>query len=101
MNYRANAEEAGHLVRDSGARLVFTDTRYRELVDSVRPASVEVVVLDDGDGYAAARDAAAAGWDLADVDDDDVPVLLFTSGPTSLPKGLMLTHGDRKSRTLK
>src|SRR5207253_4959079 len=30
----------------------------------------------------------------ADVDDDDVSILMYTSGTTSLPKGVMLRFGD-------
>ena len=59
----------------------------------MRPPSVDTILLDDPDGYAEARDAAEPDWDLADVDDDDVAVLLYTSGTTSRPKGVMLTHG--------
>jgi acyl-CoA synthetase (AMP-forming)/AMP-acid ligase II len=39
--------------------------------------------------------AAAAPLDgEVDVDDDDTTILMFTSGTTSLPKGVMLTFGD-------
>jgi acyl-CoA synthetase (AMP-forming)/AMP-acid ligase II len=94
MNYRAKPDELRHLLADSGARVLFVEQRYAGDVAAVRPASLaEIVVLDAADGYPAARDAAEAAFDLAEIDDDDVAILLYTSGTTSMPKGVMLTHG--------
>ena len=44
MNFRAGAEEAAHLMSDSGVKVLFTESRYRDLVDENRPDSVEQVL---------------------------------------------------------
>jgi acyl-CoA synthetase (AMP-forming)/AMP-acid ligase II len=92
MNYRAGKDEAAHLMADSGTKVLVTEERYRDLVESVRPTSLDHVLYFDGD-YPAARDAADPVEDIVEVDDDALATLLYTSGTTSLPKGVMLKHG--------
>lgn len=92
MNYRAGRDEAAHLLADSGTTVLVTERRYLDLVESIRPASLTYVLLFDGD-YPAARDAAEPEELLEDVEDDALATLLYTSGTTSLPKGVMLKHG--------
>ena len=94
MNYRAGIDEARYLLADSGAKVVFTEGRYRDLIESIRPDTLgSVIYLDDSADYDRARDEAEAHPYMEDVDDDGLATLLYTSGTTSMPKGVMLTHG--------
>lgn len=93
MNFRARGPELAHLLSDSGTKALFTESRYRELVSGAVPEHMPVVYL-DRDYPSRLREAdPEAGAVVADVDDADVAVILYTSGTTSLPKGVMLTHG--------
>lgn len=93
MNFRAREDEARHLLDDSGAKVVFADRRYSELLESVRSPKNQRIVYIDGE-YPQERDAAEPDFDISfEVEDEDVAVLMYTSGTTSLPKGVQLTHG--------
>ena len=92
MNYRAGKDEAAHLLADSGTKVLVIESRYQDLVDAVRPTTLEHVLSFDGD-YPALRDAAEPHELVEDVEDDALATLLYTSGTTSMPKGVMLKHG--------
>ncbi|MDE0319727.1 MAG: AMP-binding protein [Acidimicrobiaceae bacterium] len=94
MNFRAGAEEAAHLLSDSGISVLFTESRYSDLIEQNKPDDLEhVLVLDDPSSYAAARDEAFELPVPEDVDPDGLCALLYTSGTTAMPKGVKLTNG--------
>ena len=101
VNTRFRGPEAQHVLRTSGARMLFTvtnflDTDYIELLGDPPTTLEEVVVLAGPSSGALTWDEfrqRAAGARLPTVDQTDVSDILFTSATTGAPKGAMLRHG--------
>jgi acyl-CoA synthetase (AMP-forming)/AMP-acid ligase II len=110
LNTRMKGEEAGYILGRSGARLLFCagsflNQHYPTLLGSHRPATLEqVVVLRDaqaGDfGWAQflERGVAVSPEDVLAraeaVKPTDTMDIMFTSGTTGLPKGVITSHGQ-------
>jgi len=104
LNYRAKIHELEHMIGQADPRVLCFEERYRSLVDEVLPnvrlgpAGLSRVTL-DGDG---SRDesieqligGAVSEAEEVDVEETDTSILMYTSGTTSLPKGVLLTFGD-------
>jgi fatty-acyl-CoA synthase len=99
INYRLAAEEFHYLIAHSGATVVCADADYLAAVDALRPSLPAVrhwVALTGGrDGWIdyEARLAAAPPTPVRPaIDERDLLTINYTSGTTSRPKGVMITH---------
>src|SRR5690348_15177614 len=86
INYRLSAEGIGALIDRLPEPLVIVDERYRDMVTGRVMGSDEFLT--------AAQDAEAAA---EFPDPDSVAIVLFTSGTTSQPKAVELTHNNLTS----
>jgi fatty-acyl-CoA synthase len=99
INYRLAAEEFVYLVNHSGAVVLCADRDHLATVDAIRPQLPNVrhfVALEGArDGwldYEAVVAAAADRFARPAIDERDLLTINYTSGTTSRPKGVMITH---------
>lgn len=89
INYRLSAEGIQGLIARLPAPLVIVDARYRDMIGNAAGRAME-----SDDFLAAARTAEPA---VEFADPDSVAVVLFTSGTTSQPKAVELSHNNLTS----
>src|SRR6185295_14035066 len=99
INYRLNHEEFAYIITHSGSTVVCAHSEYLESVDRVRDqlTGVRHFVALEGTragwlDYESLVAEASTSYTRADVVETDLLTINYTSGTTSRPKGVMITH---------
>ena len=99
LNYRLIADDFEYLINHSGARVVCAHSDYLDAVDSIRSQLPDVTsfVALEGEksgwlNYETLLANAPSETELAPIEETDLLTINYTSGTTSRPKGVMITH---------
>ncbi|CAN5578751.1 fatty acid--CoA ligase [soil metagenome] len=99
VNWRLAAPEVAHILRDSGAGVLFVGSEFAPLVAGIAAElpDLRLVISNDGAEFTS-LDAWVGDEPTTDPEvptaPDDVATQLYTSGTTGHPKGVMLTNAN-------
>ena len=91
LNFRLTGPELAFMINDCTAKALIVDTHLRATIEPVRdqlPTLKAFLAAEDEAGWRAGEAPAA---DQVAARDDDVAMIMYTSGTTGRPKGAMLT----------
>ena len=99
INAKLHPREFAYILENSGARVCVVTDDLEDGIMSVAPdvATLETVFRAGGDVWE--RLIAHAPMPVADVSNDDIAWLFYTSGTTGRPKGAMLSHRNLRAMT--
>src|SRR5438034_4523044 len=99
LNYRAKRDELAYMCNNSETKVLFVGERYLELSEAIKPElkTIEQFVCIDSrpeamPNYDDLLGAHEADEIFTDIDDNDPTIVIYTSGTTALPKGVVLTY---------
>jgi fatty-acyl-CoA synthase len=99
INYRLAPQDFAYLIQHSGARVVCAHSDYLDAIDSIRaeiPGVEHFVALagarPDWLDYEQMIAATQPAFAKPEIGENDLLTINYTSGTTSRPKGVMITH---------
>jgi fatty-acyl-CoA synthase len=104
LNIRLAPQELAYILNDSGAKVLFLEKEFLEVVNSFRESLPNLQTFFLLDALPEARWLAPTNYedslastqphraDITEFDENSVAELFYTSGTSANPKGVMLTH---------
>lgn len=99
LNAWWTTEELEYALEDTGVRLVFADAdRVRRLLPLATPRQLRLIGVRDAEEFVSERYSAllsaseSDAWPEVEIDTDDDFAIMYSSGTTSHPKGVVQTH---------
>ena len=98
LNHRLSGPELSYILEDAGARVVIYDLSLDALVKQIEAPAVRSWIGSNGDGSPSAFESAIS-TELEMITDrpairlQDACMLMYSSGTTGRPKGVIITHG--------
>ncbi len=107
MNYRLTPDDFVYMVNHSGSTVLCVHSDYLDAIDGVRdqmPGVRHFVAFEGaGDGwldYEALVAATEPAFSKPEIGERDLLTINYTSGTTSRPKGVMITHRNAAMNTI-
>jgi fatty-acyl-CoA synthase len=101
VNYRLTADDFVYLINHSGSRIVCAHSEYLDAIDGIRTQLPDVeafIALEGGEGrqgwldYETLLRETPVDFIQPEIRETDLLTINYTSGTTSRPKGVMITH---------
>ncbi|GHH99264.1 long-chain-fatty-acid--CoA ligase [Neobacillus kokaensis] len=102
LNYRLSANDLEYIIRHSDAKLLILDEEFSKPIEEIADnLSLEQIVIVPVSGHATTLNGvyyedflehAGDSFPVVEIDENQLLTLNYTSGTTSKPKGVMLTH---------
>ena len=107
LNFRTKADELYFMINHAGVKMLFVGARYLDMINEMLfelPAIKGCICVDRKQGgthfYENLVNSSSPDEIIEDVGDEDVSILVYTSGTTGRPKGVPIWHSGFASYVL-